>query len=231
MDVRRIAIPALVAVLMAMTAAPASAATLASVSVKSPGFDPLDDSDAAARVHDTSWEPRRDNAQENRRRPDEDQIDDFHRRSEMINADHVTGRYRGTTDEILQWAARKWGFDPDLFRAVAYVESRWHMSAVGDGGLSFGIFQMKRTYHCCVPLSSKYTAFNADYYGGILRAYYDGQQKWLNDVERGERYEAGDIWGSVGAWYAGRWRTDDAMSYIHKVQRAVKQEPWHDRDF
>ena len=62
----------------------------------------------------------------------------------MINRCHVTGRYRGTTDEILQWAARKWGFDPDLFRAVATVESYWNMSVVGDGGLSFGIFQMKR---------------------------------------------------------------------------------------
>ena len=105
------------------------------------------------------------------------------------------------------------------------------MSAVGDGGLSFGIFQMKKTYHCCVPLSSKYTAFNADYYGGILRAYFDGRQTWLNDVERGERYGAGDIWGSVGAWYAGRWRTDEAMGYIRSVQRVLKDEPWRERDF
>ena len=102
---------------------------------------------------------------------------------------------------------------------------------VGDGGLSFGLFQMKRTYHCCVPLSSKYTAFNADYYGGILRSYFDGRERWLNDEERGERYSAGDLWGSVGAWYAGRWRTDAAMGYIHNVQRALRAEPWNDRGF
>ena len=231
MEARRIAIPGVLLVLLAFMASSASAATLASVSVKSPGTDPLGDAAAAARVNDTSWEPRRGNAEENRRRPSDDQIEDFRRRSEMANRHDVTGRYRGTTDEILQWAARKWGFDPDLFRAVAYVESNWKMSAVGDGGLSFGIFQMKKTYHCCVPLSSKYTAFNADYYGGILRSYYDGRERWLNDVERGERYGAGDLWGSVGAWYAGRWRTGAAEDYIRKVQRAVRNEPWNDRGF
>ena len=217
--------------LSAALAAPASAASPGSVSVKEPGFEPLSDAEAAARVNESAWEPRTNNARANRRRPSEDQLRDFRRRSEMVNRFAVTGHYRGTTDEILQWAARKWGFDPDLFRAVATVESYWNMSAVGDGGLSFGIFQMKRTYHCCPPLSSKYTAFNADYYGAILRAYFDGKQKWLNDVERGERYEAGDVWGSVGSWYAGRWRTPDALDYIRRVQRTLRDEPWHERGF
>ena len=231
MELRRIAIP-LVALAMALVAAsPASAVRLASVSVKEPGTDPLGDAAAAALVKPTRWEPRPGNVDDNRRRPSDDQLADFRRRSAMVNRHAVTGRYRGTTDEILQWAARKWGFDPDLFRAVAYVESNWKMSAVGDGGLSFGIFQMKRTYHCCVPLSSRYTAFNADYYGGILRAYFDGRQTWLNDVERGGRYRAGDLWGSVGAWYAGRWRTEAAMGYIRVVQRTLRAEPWRGRNF
>jgi hypothetical protein len=216
---------------LAVGAVPASAASLASVSVKAPGTDPLSDDEAAARVNQTNWEPRRENARENQRRPNDEQLRDFRRRSEMVNRRYVTGGHRGTTDEILQWAARKWGFDPDLFRAVAAVESYWKMSAVGDGGLSFGIFQMKRTYHCCPPLSSKYTAFNADYYGAILRAYYDGRQRWLNDVERGERYRAGDVWGSVGSWYAGRWRTPAALDYIRRVQRTLKDEPWNERWF
>ena len=231
MELRRIAILGIGCVLIAVFATPASAAGPGSVSVKEPGFEPLSDAEAAARVNESGWEPRTNNSRANRRRPNENQLQDFRRRSEMVNRFGVTGHYRGTTDEILQWAARKWGFDPDLFRAVAAVESYWNMSAVGDGGLSFGIFQMKRTYHCCPPLSSKYTAFNADYYGAILRAYYDGQQKWLNDVERGERYEAGDVWGSVGSWYAGRWRTPDALDYIRRVQRTLRDEPWHERGF
>ena len=231
MELRRIAILGAVLAVMAIGAAPASAASLASVSVKEPGTDPLADAAAASRVNDTRWEARPGNARANQRRPSDGQLADFRRRSEMVYRGRVTGRFRGTTDEILQWAARKWGFDPDLFRAVAAVESYWKMSAVGDGGLSFGLFQMKRTYHCCVPLSSKYTAFNADYYGAILRAYYDGRQTWLNDVERGERYRAGDLWGSVGSWYAGRWRTDAALDYIHRVQRTLREEPWNDRWF
>jgi hypothetical protein len=231
MELRRIALPVVVLALMAAGAPPASAASLASVSVKPPGFEPLSDAEAAARVNQTNWEPRRENVRANRRRPSERQLQEFRRRSEMVNRRYVTGRYRGTTDEILQWAARKWGFDPDLLRAVATVESYWKMSAVGDGGLSFGVFQMKKTYHCCHPLSAKYTAFNADYYGAILRAYFDGRQKWLNDVERGERYRAGDMWGSVGSWYAGRWRTAPALDYIRRVQRTVRDEPWNDRWF
>jgi hypothetical protein len=231
MELRRIAILGIVCVLISVFASPASAASLGSVSVKEPGSDPLSDAQAAARVNESDWEPRRNNSRANRRRPSDDQLRDFRRRSEMVNRFDVTGNYRGTTDEILQWAARKWGFDPDLFRAVAAVESYWNMSAVGDGGLSFGIFQMKRTYHCCPPLSSKYTAFNADYYGAILRAYYDGKQKWLNDVERGERYGPGDLWGSVGSWYAGRWRTPEALGYIRRVQSTLKDEPWRERGF
>jgi hypothetical protein len=231
MGLRRIAILVVVFALLAIGAAPASAASLASVSAKDPGTDPLADASAASRVNDTRREPRPGNARANQRRPSDDQLADFRRRSQMVYRRHVTGRFRGTTDEILQWAARKWGFDPDLFRAVATVESYWKMSAVGDGGLSFGIFQMKRTYHCCPPLSSKYTAFNADYYGAILRAYYDGRQTWLNDVERGERYRAGDLWGSVGSWYAGRWRTPAALDYIRRVQQTVRDEPWNDRWF
>jgi hypothetical protein len=228
MKARAIALLGAALTVMVMGAPTASAASLGSVSAKQPGTDPLRDAVAAGRVNQTSWEPRGENAQENRRRPDDGQLRDFRHRSYMVNRHEVTGRYRGTTDEILQWAARKWGFDPDLFRAVAYVESSWKMSTVGDGGLSFGLFQMKKTYHCCLPLSSKYSAFNADYYGAILRAYYDGRETWLNDVERGARYHAGDLWGSVGSWFAGRWRTAPALDYIGKVQRALRDEPWRE---
>jgi len=228
MELRRIAILGLVCVLMAVFATPGSAASPGSVSVKKPGFEPLRDVEAAARVNESSWEPRENNARANRRRPSEEQLQDFRSRSVMMNRSDVTGHYRGTTDEIIQWAARKWGFDPDLFRAVATVESYSNMSAVGDGGLSFGLFQMKKTYHCCPPLSSRYSGFNADYYGAILRSYYDGQEKWLNKYERGERYAAGDLWGSVGSWYAGRWRTAGALDYIRRVQHALRDETWRE---
>lgn len=44
----------------------------------------------------------------------------------------VTGNYTGTTDEIIQWAACKWGMNEDLLRAQAVQESSWYQNAYGD---------------------------------------------------------------------------------------------------
>ena len=44
----------------------------------------------------------------------------------------VTGDFTGTTDEILQWAACKWGIDEDMVRAQIAKESWWHQEAKGD---------------------------------------------------------------------------------------------------
>ena len=34
-----------------------------------------------------------------------------------------------------------------------------------------------------------------------------GLETWLNTVERGRDYAAGDLWGCVGMWFSGRWYT------------------------
>ncbi len=145
----------------------------------------------------------------------------------------VNGRFKGTTDEVIQWAAIKWRLDPDLLRAVAVVESWWHMSTVGDNGDSFGLFQVRRPYHCAGEcwIARRFSAFNADYYGGIIRAYYDGQMGWLNTVERGQDYAAGDIWGSVGAWFSGRWHTPPSEEYIAIVQQRLAERTWEQSFF
>ena len=46
--------------------------------------------------------------------------------------DQVTGNFAGTTTEIIQWAACKWGVDEDTIRAAAVQESYWHMNTLGD---------------------------------------------------------------------------------------------------
>ena len=123
----------------------------------------------------------------------------------------MTGRFTGTTDEILQWAAWKWGFDEDILRAQAVVESGWHMSMIGDGGASFGLMQLKWTSNPgTYPLSSLSTAFNADYSAALLRYYYDGSAAWLNDRPRRGSYVAGDLAGSLGAYFSGSWHTPEA---------------------
>ena len=49
--------------------------------------------------------------------------------------------------------------------------------------------------------------------------------------ENGKPYKRGDIWGSVGAWYSGRWWTDLARGYIGRVQDALRRKTWRTREF
>ena len=44
----------------------------------------------------------------------------------------VTGDFTGTTDEIIQWTACKWGIDEDWVRAQIVNESNWQQTATGD---------------------------------------------------------------------------------------------------
>jgi hypothetical protein len=218
----------LVALLLAALVAPSAQAT---APTRPPGAKLLSDAAAARHVKRSSFEPRRDNADENRRMLTRRQRRYFRAHSDMTYKDRVTGHFRGTTDEIIQWAAWKHGISEDLLRAVAVQESWWHMSTIGDNGDSFGLFQIRRPFHCCPSFARNSTAFNADYYGAILRAYYDGKETWLNTVERGRDYRAGDLWGSVGAWFAGRWHTPAAEQYIAAVKQHLKARTWRTRDF
>src|ERR671935_94810 len=97
------------------------------------------------------------------------------------------------------------------------------MTTIGDNGDSFGLFQVRRPYHCrgalVCGLFRHDAALNADYWASIVRTYYDGKQTWLNTVSgNGARYSAGDLWGSIGAWFSGRWHDPGAESYVTKVK-------------
>lgn len=190
------------------------------------GAPPLPDRVAAARVDRSAWEPRPDNAVENRRIPSQRELRYFRRHSDMTYERRVSGRFRGTTDEIIQWAAHKHGIAEDVVRAVAVKESWWRMSTVGDAGDSFGLMQVRRPYHCCPFLARSSTAFNVDYWGAIIRSYCDGRETWLNTVERGEDYRAGDLRGSLGAWFSGRWRTEASLEYVRDVLRIRRERTW-----
>jgi hypothetical protein len=192
---------------------------------------PLSDAAAAKRVEHSSFEPRPGNRTENRHVLAKRQLATFKRKSDMPYKNRVSGRFRGTTDEIIQWAAAKHGLDANVLRAVAVIESYWRMTTVGDGGDSFGLFQIRRPFHCCATYARTSTAFNADYYGAIIRAYYDGKMPWLNDVEHGEPYKSGDLYGSLGAWFAGRWHTQGANEYIARVRDTLALRTWRTADF
>lgn len=195
----------------------------------------LSDADAASRVRRSSWEPRPENATQNQTVPTAAQLSTFHSYTgQWGNCDHlrqkVTGNFRGTTDEIIQWAAWKWGLPEETVRAAAATESWWKMSFVGDNGQSFGLLQIKnveRWHGGTFPMSRDATAFNADYYAGMVRHYFEGCATWMKDYTyNGFTYAAGDLWGSVGAWYSGDWHSDAAHGYIDHVQRNQANRVW-----
>lgn len=151
----------------------------------------------------------------------------------------------GTTEQILEWAAIKWGLhqipggSKDLIKAVAVKESDWYQRVQGDfeacnltwcfpspghwgtGYQTFGITGVKRTaWADTFPSSHTSTAFAADVYGAAFRAYYDGAIPWAAGTK-------GDIWRSVGAWYSGN---DDpngiGKEYSETVRNILGNQNW-----
>jgi autotransporter family porin len=148
----------------------------------------------------------------------------------------VTGNFTGTTDEILQWAACKWGIDEDIVRAQAAKESWWTQTNVGDNGESFGIMQDRKPYmewafNNGVGDAKTSTAYNVDASLAARRNCFEGNEPWLNTTDHGRDYVAGDIWGCVGMWFSGRWYTPPAIGYITAVQDYLKQRVWASSDF
>jgi hypothetical protein len=154
----------------------------------------------------------------------------------IARRDKVTGNFTGTTDEIIQWGACKWGLDEDLIRAMAVQESYWNMSQVGDyeNGRyhSFGLLQIRQddaAGHLVkggYPDTAQHTALNVDYFGAEMRAclegdFYDGDY-WLY----GGTQVKGDLWGCVGYWYSGNWYDAGAQSYIGMIKNQLSAKLW-----
>jgi hypothetical protein len=173
-------------------------------------------------------------------------------RADKLLVPRVNGDFTGTTAEILRWAACKWGINQDIVFAQAAVESWWRQTTKGDWetsgcppghgpgvdgrpGLcpqSWGILQNRYPYEKgSWPGIERSTAMNADTAYAIWRSCYDGYETWLNTVTRVGTYKAGDAWGCVGRWFAGRWHTPPAQQYIAAVKRYLREKIWTTRDF
>lgn len=161
----------------------------------------------------------------------------------------ISGKFTGTTQEILRWAACKWGIDQDVVFAQAAVESWWRQDQLGDWtadaklcppghGIgadgkpgecpqSYGILQNNYPFESASwPGISVSTAMNADAAYAIWRSCYDGYEIWLNDQPRSRQYHAGDLWGCVGRWFAGAWYTPAAETYIRSVKKYLGTQIW-----
>jgi len=89
-----------------------------------------DDQQAAAMVHHSTWEPRPQNKQANHTVPPSTFRPSGYMgmRNEQAVFSRITGNFTGTTDEIIQWAAAKWGLPDELIRGEAVVESYWYQN-------------------------------------------------------------------------------------------------------
>jgi hypothetical protein len=168
----------------------------------------------------------------------------------------INGNFTGTTEEILRWAACKWGISEDVVFAEAAVESFWNQDALGNWvakaqpqfcppghGLgadgkkgycpeSYGILQNKYILDKVGwPAIETSTAMNVDATYAIWRSCYDGYEVWLNNEPKGQQYRAGDLWGCIGRWSAGAWYTPAAEAYIALVQKYLKERIWETPQF
>jgi len=215
------------------------------------------DAAAAAEVHQSSWEVRPGNRTYNQTKPTGLAI---HRVNPATQAydprwnsyilGRITGNFTGTTDEIFQWVAAKWGLPDNLIRTIAYMESDWRQSNYGDFvdnraecppgyqklpcPVTFGIVGTKSTsWPGIFPWNRDSTAAAVDVLGAWLRGCYEGWVWWLRGANRSHgTYHAGDLWGCVGAWYSGNWldgspaQPDTGENYIALAQHFYKAEPW-----
>jgi hypothetical protein len=220
------------------------------------------DAKAASEVHRSTWEPRPGNVRYNQTAPVDLKLHwenvashAYDPRWNKYILGRITGNFIGTTDDIFQWAAVKWGLPDNLLRTIAYMESDWRQSNYGDYvhdrakcppgytklpcPVTFGIVGTKSTsWPGIFPWNRDSTAAAVDVLGGWLRGCYEGWVWWLRDhgSRSRESYHAGDIWGCVGAWYSGNWHDGPAAgpggeSYNQRARYWDRARPWLSRRF
>lgn len=113
-----------------------TSSTSAQIRIVNAASGSQEDSQAAAMVRRSPWEPRPANTNSNNTMPTRVDLERFYAADSWGSCEslrrRVTGAFTGTTDEIIQWAAYKWGVAPDLLRAVAVQESYWNQFFSGD---------------------------------------------------------------------------------------------------
>jgi hypothetical protein len=133
------------------------------------------------RVHYSTWEPRPDNFKRNHVMPDPAAVraafaarpratgGSYDPRWDSWLLPRVDGQFTGTTDEIFQWAACKWGLPDDLLRGVAYRESQWYQYETYPSGRCLPDYG-------CTDLFSSATGDSEVYCDGLATYGYDYQK-------------------------------------------------------
>ena len=173
--------------------------------------------------------------------------------------DGLDGIPNPSTDDLIQWAAHKWGIPENWLRAEYVVESYWNQFQLGDAtGVSsrwyalypyqsriphtrkvyqsLGIAQVRWRPDGSLnpgtePLRWESTAFNLDEQAATLRFYYDNPA--------GARSSWGDPtytpcqkWESIGAWYNPYpWGNALQAAYIRHVRSELGGRVWVSASF
>jgi hypothetical protein len=209
---------------------------------------PRSDSYCKSAVTPSSWEPRPDNNQANNTIFNSSTFNwttsDSSWTKWANKRAQVTGNFTGTTTEIIQWAACKWGIDEDTIRADAVQESYWHQSTIGDvcgpvGEGSYGLMQIKNkdcsgtVIHGGYPDTAQATPLNVDWYAARIRSCYDGDfydgGQWLYLGQTVDQIAAQNgwpyvFWACIGFHFSGNW--SPGQPYQLSVQQHLANRTW-----
>ena len=223
----------------------------------------MTDAQAAAKVQRSSWEPRPQNQTANNTVPPADFAkpnDGWGTNWDKTYA-RVTGNFTGTTDEIIQWGAAKWGISDEVLRAILMNESNWYQNLKSaDGtpvhGKGYGDYghcpssQVGSPYGDSGPSSFgitqvKWCSFNRTDAGNPPNS---GGYPW---IERSTAY-AVDMWGATvrrcfegWSWMGdaprgdiwgcvGRWYSGDYnpnQEYVVSAKAHYANKPWRQAGF
>jgi hypothetical protein len=156
-------------------------------------------------VHRSPWEPRPDNYKRNHVMPDAAAVhkafaerplavdNNYDSRWDTWLLPRVDGHFTGTTDEIFQWAACKWGLSDNMLRAIAVRESTWYQYLTYPSGRCVANWG-------CGDMVSTPTAASRTYCNAVASFGYDYQK----DYGTGICPETFSIVG-VMSWEAPSW--------------------------
>jgi hypothetical protein len=161
--------------------------------------------DCRSMLHRSPWEPRPVNSRANHTAVDPVRVHAaFAARPRAVGAydarwnswllRRVDGQFQGTTDEIFQWAACKWGLPDNLLRAIAVRESTWYQDATYPQGRCV-------TNWGCGDLPAAADASTRRYCDGLARL---GGYDYQNDYGTGLCPKTFSIVG-VMDWQAPAW--------------------------
>lgn len=177
----------------------------------------------------------------------------------LAYVDGLDGMKHPSTDDLIQWAAHKWGIPENWLRAQYTEESYWNSFLLGDDTpikqswvslypsqarvagqaaayQSMGISQVRWAPDGSVdpgtePLRWESTAFNVDFQAAMVRFYYDDPDRSRNTWGDAS-YTPCQKWQSIGGWNDPYpWHNAEQQRYIGEVKHWLDANQWRTASF